>query len=321
VHAYTNDQRLADIPHTDWRRSRAAAENIIPTSIGAAKAVNAVVHEAAESSRLKGILQYSTVSVVSSGIIVDSHSSIYDSGCTGVTGGGRFLRVLNWYDNEWGYSSRVVDLLARVGNWAVSTPTIQLLQEKTMINRLLRVGLFVAALLGTHTAWADSYSDALNSFRNAGESASYFNKSYGYALFPTIGKGGIGIGGAYGEGRVYTAGAHVGNARMFQLTTGFQFGGQAYSQVIFFETRRDYDAFTSGNFEFNAQATAVAITAAVSAEANTGGGVGASVSGGRNDASTSHVGYRKGMAIFTIAKGGLMYEASVGGQMFSYTPL
>jgi glyceraldehyde 3-phosphate dehydrogenase len=157
VHAYTNDQRLADVPHSDWRRSRAAAENIIPTSTGAAKAVgvvlpqlkgklhgiasrvpvpdgsvvdlfvklgksvtvdevNAVVREASESDSLRGILQYSDIPVVSSDIIGNSHSSIYDAGFSAVAAN-RYLRVLNWYDNEWGYSSRVCDLLARLGSW------------------------------------------------------------------------------------------------------------------------------------------------------------------------------------------------------------
>jgi glyceraldehyde 3-phosphate dehydrogenase len=157
VHAYTNDQRLADVPHSDWRRSRAAAENIIPTSTGAAKAVgevlpqlkgklhgiaarvpvpdgsvvdlfaklgktvtvedvNEAVRSASESDRLKGILQYCDLPIVSSDIIGNAHSSIYDAGFTGVVGG-RYLRVLNWYDNEWGYSCRVCDLLARIGAW------------------------------------------------------------------------------------------------------------------------------------------------------------------------------------------------------------
>ena len=108
---------------------------------------------------------------------------------------------------------------------------------------------------------------------------------------------------------------------MTQLTAGWQLGGQAFSQIIFFENEQAFIDFTSGNFEFSAQATAVAITAGVSAEANTGGGMAAGASGGRNDAATTHAGYRKGMAAFTIAKGGLMYEASLGGQKFSYTPL
>jgi glyceraldehyde 3-phosphate dehydrogenase len=154
VHAYTNDQRLADVPHSDWRRSRAAAENIIPTSTGAAKAVgevlpqlkgklhgiasrvpvpdgsvvdlfvkvgkritaqdvNEVVRAASESAHLRGILQYSEIPIVSTDVIGNAHSSIYDAGFTGVTAE-RYLRVLNWYDNEWGYSCRVCDLLSRI---------------------------------------------------------------------------------------------------------------------------------------------------------------------------------------------------------------
>jgi lipid-binding SYLF domain-containing protein len=167
----------------------------------------------------------------------------------------------------------------------------------------------------------EAYDKAVNAFRQAGESGAYFNSAYGYAVFPTIGKGGIGIGGAHGKGQVYAAGQHVGNATMTQITVGFQLGGQAFSQIIFFEDQRAFREFTSGNFEFSAQATAVVLTAGVSAEANTGGGVGSGISGGQNNASTAHGGYRKGMAIFTIAKGGLMYEAALGGQKFSYTPL
>ena len=177
------------------------------------------------------------------------------------------------------------------------------------------------ALLG-QGAWAqDSYDKTIKSFRDAGDSAAYFNKAYGYAVFPTIGKGGIGIGGAHGRGRVYAGGRHVGDTTMTQITMGFQLGGQAFSQIIFFEDQRAFREFTTGNFEFSAQATAVAITAGVSAEANTGGGIAAGASGGQNNATTTHGGYRKGMAIFTIAKGGLMYEAALGGQKFDYTPL
>ncbi len=108
---------------------------------------------------------------------------------------------------------------------------------------------------------------------------------------------------------------------MTQLTVGWQLGGQAFSQIVFFENDTAFRDFTSGNFEFSAQATAVAITAGVSAEANTGGGMAAGASGGRNDATTTHGGYRKGMATFTLAKGGLMYEAVLGGQKFSYSKL
>lgn len=174
-------------------------------------------------------------------------------------------------------------------------------------------------LLTFNTAQADEYADTKKIFMNAGESAAFFDKAYGYALFPTIGKGGIGIGGAHGSGRVYVGGAHVGDTKMTQLTYGLQLGGQAYSQVIFFEDKRAFEEFASGNFEFGAQATAVAITASAGAQANTGGGAQAGAAGGKSDATTVSGGYRKGMAIFTVAKGGLMYEATLGGQKYSYT--
>jgi lipid-binding SYLF domain-containing protein len=137
-------------------------------------------------------------------------------------------------------------------------------------------------------------------------------------VFPTIGKGGVGIGGAHGKGRVYRGGAYVGDTSMTQLTVGLQLGGQAYSQIIFFQDKRAFDEFTGGNFEFGAQATAVAITAGASAQATTGG-TGAGASGTQSHAKTAGE-YQKGMAVFTVAKGGLMYEASIGGQKFNYKP-
>ena len=161
------------------------------------------------------------------------------------------------------------------------------------------------------------YRETIKVFRDAGESGTFFGNSYGYAVFPTIGKAGLVVGGAYGKGRVYAGGNHVGDTSMTQMSLGFQAGGQAYSQIVFFEDKRAFDEFTSGNFEFGAQATAVAITAGVSAGATTTGSS-AGASGGKHDATT--VGsYHKGMAVFTVAKGGLMYEASVSGQKFSYT--
>ena len=176
-------------------------------------------------------------------------------------------------------------------------------------------------LLAGVPAQADEYSDTVNSFRTAGESGKFFDSAYGYAVFPTIGKAGFVVGGAYGEGRVYAAGQYVGNASMTQLTAGWQLGAQAYSQIIFFQNQTAYQEFTSGNFEFSAQATAVAVTAGVSADASTTGGLAAGASGGRNDATTAHGGYRRGLAVFTIARGGLMFEVSLGGQKFKYTPL
>lgn len=183
----------------------------------------------------------------------------------------------------------------------------------TRLRTLLLLSLFAFPFA---PALADDYADTIKVFRNAGQSAKFFGKSYGYAVFPTIGKGGIGIGGAHGKGRVYAKGAYVGDTSMTQLTVGLQLGGQAYSQIIFFQDKRAFDEFTGGNFEFGAQATAVAITAGASAQATTGG-TGAGASGTQSHATTASE-YQKGMAVFTVAKGGLMYEASVGGQKFSY---
>ena len=172
--------------------------------------------------------------------------------------------------------------------------------------------------LASAPALADKYDDATKAFRNAGESGKFFEHCYGYALFPSIGKGGFGIGGAHGSGRVYAHGAHVGDASMTQVTVGFQLGGQMYSQIVFFEDERALKDFTSGSFEFGAQATAVAITAGASAQAAT---TRASASAGTSEQKTKTAGsYERGMAVFTAVKGGLMYEASIGGQKFGYKP-
>lgn len=179
---------------------------------------------------------------------------------------------------------------------------------------LLTVFLIAAPAAAT---WADEYSDSIKVFMDAGESGEYFKSAYGYAIFPNVGKGGIGIGGAYGKGRVYEQGQYVGDSSVAQVSIGFQLGGQVYSQVIFFENKDAFDEFTSGNFEFGADASAVAITAAATASASTTGSA-AGLSGGKNNAETRGAGYRKGMAVFTVAKGGLMYEAAISGQKFSY---
>jgi hypothetical protein len=191
-------------------------------------------------------------------------------------------------------------------------------RTRTVASALAGLILLLAGI--SAPAFADGYDDARKVFQEAGASGKFFDVAYGYALFPTIGKGGIGIGGAGGKGRVYVGGEHVGDTSMGQVTVGFQFGGQAYSMIIFFEDKRAFDEFSSGNFEFGAQATAVAITAGASAGASTAGGGTAGASGGRHDAVTSGD-YSRGLAVFTVAKGGLMYEASIGGMKFGYTPV
>ena len=126
----------------------------------------------------------------------------------------------------------------------------------------------------------------------------FFNSAYGYAVFPSIGKGAIGIGGAAGKGVVYQGSNVTGGVNMTQLSVGFQFGGQAYSEVIFFEDADAYKRFVQNEFQFAAQASAVALKSGISADAK----------------------YADGVAVFTMAKGGLMYEASVGGQRFKFVP-
>jgi len=172
------------------------------------------------------------------------------------------------------------------------------------------------ATLAAAPAWADKYSDALDTFRNAGESGKFLDSAYGYALFPTVGKGGIVIGGAYGEGRLYQHGKVIGSTTLTQASVGFQFGGQAYSQIIFFEDAHALQEFTRGGFEFGADASAVIITAGATATAGTKGAA-ASASTSKKDADSSGAWY-KGMAVFTIVKGGAMYELSLAGQKFSY---
>lgn len=124
-----------------------------------------------------------------------------------------------------------------------------------------------------------------------------FNNAYGYAIFPNVGKGGIGVGGAAGKGIVYERGKMIGKAQLTQVSIGFQFGGQAYREVIFFESEEAMKRFKKDDIKFSAQASAVAASEGASA----------------------NVKYAEGVMIFTQQKGGLMYEASIGGQNFRFT--
>lgn len=125
---------------------------------------------------------------------------------------------------------------------------------------------------------------------------SYLNNAYGYAVFPRITKAGLGIGGAAGNGVVYKGNQTIGSSKLKQASFGLQAGGQQYSEVIFFENKKAFDHFTNGNLKFDAQASAVAITAGASID----------------------VAYKNGVAVFTYTLGGLMYEASIGGQHFKF---
>ncbi len=186
--------------------------------------------------------------------------------------------------------------------------------KKLMFGMAAALGLAVAG-----TAQAANFHETISLFEHAGPSAGYFQSSYGYAVFPTIGEGGFVVGAAHGSGRVYAHHKLIGKTSMTQVSVGFQAGGQAYSEIIFFENQQALDAFESGNFQFSADAGATAITASASASAGTAGGGQASASGGDKNA-IANGSYRNGVAIFTIAKGGVMYDAVVAGQKFSFTP-
>ena len=169
------------------------------------------------------------------------------------------------------------------------------------------VASFVAACLivvagaafGWDAAGEKKALAAIAEFKRADPSMdAFFNKAYGYAIFPEITKGGIGIGGAQGDGTVFERGGSVGSSEMSQVTVGLQLGGQTYREAIFFEDRAALDNFKRGNFEFAAGASAVAVKSGASKAAD----------------------YSHGVAIFTMAEGGLMFEASIGGQKFSYEP-
>jgi lipid-binding SYLF domain-containing protein len=188
-----------------------------------------------------------------------------------------------------------------------------------MMKRTLGSLVALVLLLSAAAAWADpDYQDTVALFKHAGQSAAFFNNCYGYAVFPTVGKGGLVVGGAHGTGRVYVHRRYVGDTSMTQISVGFQAGGQAYSQIVFFENKAAFDEFSKGDFEFGADVQAVAITAAAGADAGTQG-ASASASGGMKDARTAGK-YYKGLAVFTIVKGGAMYQATVAGQKFSYSP-
>ena len=138
--------------------------------------------------------------------------------------------------------------------------------------------------------------EALKKFKRIGRLKPYFKEAAGFAVFPNIAKAGLGFGGARGSGEVFEDGKIIGSTTVTQLSFGFQLGGQAFSQIIFFQNKRDLDRFTDGNFEFGASASAALITEGANASLD----------------------YTNGVAVMTFSKGGLMYEASIGGQKFTF---
>ena len=169
-------------------------------------------------------------------------------------------------------------------------------------------------------SFADNYDGTLDVFESSPDLKPYFDNAYGYAVFPTVGRGGIVVGGSYGKGQVYENGQVTGHVSLAKLSIGFQLGGQVFSEIIFLQDKRAFDEFISNRFEFDASASAVVVVLGAQARAGT---TGSSASTALGSVSTNQVeyGYNKGMAVFLHSLGGLMYEASIGGQKFKYKPL
>ena len=179
--------------------------------------------------------------------------------------------------------------------------------RKGAIYGLVTIWLIVLCSMSAWAAWDPNKEQkekamvegTIAKFKQADSSMKvFFDKAYGYIVFPGVGKGGFIIGGGHGDGWVYEKGRHIGRATLTQLTVGAQIGGQSYSEVIFFEDKKTLDDFKKGNWELSAQASAIIVK-----------------QGASKDASYDH-----GVAVFTMPKKGAMAEASVGGQKFKYTP-
>lgn len=186
-----------------------------------------------------------------------------------------------------------------------------------MTKQLAAAALLMLSLVAKTSVGQEArdVSETVELFRSIPQVAPYFESSYGYAVWPRIARGGLGVGAATGRGQVYVNGALMGFSRLVDVTIGFQAGGQAYRQIIFFEDEQAYTRFTGGNFEFEASASAVAVTASAQASASTQGSQ-ATAGAGKGTATAS--GYQNGLQVFTIAEGGLMYQATIGGQRYNF---
>ena len=187
------------------------------------------------------------------------------------------------------------------------------------VKKMVRVLLGLIILFFEVQVFADKYDGTMDVFESAPELQPYFDNAFAYAVFPAIGKLGIVIGGARGEGQVYEGDRIVGTVSLTKASIGFQLGGQVFSEIVFMQDKRAYEEFTSGRFEFDASASATLLTYGAQARAGTDG---ASASAGAGPASTRQVeyGYNKGMAVFIHPLGGVMYEATIGGQKFRFEP-
>lgn len=177
----------------------------------------------------------------------------------------------------------------------------------------------LVSLIFALPAYGDNFNSTIDLFEASPNVKSFFENAYGYAVFPAVGKGAIGIGGAYGKGQVYIDHKIVGTITLRKISVGFQVGGQAFSEIIFLKDKRAFNEFTGGTYEFDVSASAIAIRAGAQAQTGTvGDTAGASV--GQSTGTHAETSYNRGTAVFVHALGGLMFEAAVGGQKFKYTP-
>jgi lipid-binding SYLF domain-containing protein len=177
----------------------------------------------------------------------------------------------------------------------------------------------LAISFSSGTAIGDEYASAISVFKSSPEVQPFFKNCYAYAIFPSVGKAAVVVGGAYGEGKVYRQGKQAGTAKLAQASFGLQLGGKAFSEIVFLQDKRAYDTFTSGQFEFDASMSATAVTAGVEAKAGTAGKTAGATAGPKTGAQAKTE-YRNGMAAFVHQKGGLMAGLAVGGQKFSFEP-
>ena len=186
--------------------------------------------------------------------------------------------------------------------------------------RIMMISLTVFFMIAPSFALTDSHSRTIDIFKSSPQVRPFFRDSYGYADFPTVVKGAFTIGAGYGSGLVYHNDRITGKSSVYNLSIGLQIGGQVFQEIIFFQDKRAYDEFTSGEFEFDAKAAAVVITVGAQAKAGSEGlTAGASV--GPATGVQAKTKYINGMATFVHAQGGLMYELSIGGQKFTFNPI
>jgi hypothetical protein len=187
-----------------------------------------------------------------------------------------------------------------------------------MFKRLFSLVAFASLALTAPSAWADAYSDTIDVFKKGRPERPDVRQRYGYAVFPTVGKGGLVVGAAHGDGRVYEKGRYIGDTSLTQLSVGFQAGRPGVQRDHLLRERGGAQVVHQRQLRVRRRRLAIAITASGDAKAGTqGASAGASVT--KEQAATAGK-YYKGMAVYTVAKGGLMFEAALAGQKFNYKP-